>query len=82
MNPLHVDLLIALRAAGEYGVALEQLLADLRLGRHRELVAPDLQAALRDLGDTRFVSMFTSPLGQKRWRLTSLGGDKMKEAGL
>lgn len=82
MSKLNVHLLIALRAAGRFGAAEDDLLVDMRRGSHRELSAPDLVQALRDLADQSYVSAFNSALETKRWKITRLGTDALKEEGL
>ena len=81
MTKLHTDLLLALRAAGDYGLDVATVLADLRLQRHRSLAEPQLKQALRDLADKSLVTEFTSVLEQRRWRITGLGVSALQEAG-
>lgn len=82
MNELHIDLLRALKAAGKFGIKLDDLLADMRRGRHRDLSAPDLERALRDLADESNAKTFTDSLQQKRWAITRVGESALQEAGL
>lgn len=82
MSTLHADILLALHAAGKFGLTLEVLLPDLRRGRHRALVVPQLETALRDLADRSLVSAFQSALESKRWRLTGFGENALHEEGL
>jgi hypothetical protein len=82
MSKLHVDLLLALRGAAKFGVGVDELLTDLRRGRHRELALPDLEQALRDLADKSFATTFNSALGSKRWRITALGMSALQEESL
>lgn len=82
MTKLHTDLLIALRAAGQFGLGVNELLTDLRQGRHRALTLPELEKALRDLADRAFAIAFTSPLGATRWSATAVGGRALQEEGL
>ena len=82
MNKLAIDVLLALRAAGAYGIAPEDLLTDMRRGRHREATLPELERALRDLADQRFAAKFTSALLAQRWTITALGTRALEEEGL
>lgn len=82
MSPLHIDLLDILKDADRFGFDTASLLTDARRRRHRDLTEPQLEAALRDLADASFVAPFTSPLGKKRWRITTLGLSAFKEEGL
>jgi hypothetical protein len=82
MNALHIDLLLALKAAAQYGLPLDALLADLRRGRHRGLTQPQLETALRDLADQSLATPFDSPLSGRRWRITALGTSALQEEGL
>lgn len=82
MSKLHIDTLLLLAAAAQYGLDLDTLLADLRQQRHRALTLPELEKAVRDLADRSFASHFTSALGSERWRITGLGTDALKEEGL
>jgi len=82
MSQLHTDLLLALRAAGQFGAAAEDLRTDMRRGRHRELAVPELEKALRDLADESHATRFTTALGTKRWRITALGASALQEEGL
>ena len=82
MNQLSIDLLRALSAAGKFGVAAVDLLADLRRGRHRDLTLPELESSLRSLADESFAKPFTDSLRQKRWAITAVGASALQEAGL
>jgi hypothetical protein len=82
MNQLHTDLLLALRPAGIYGAAVDDLLTDMRRGRHRELTHPELEKALRDLADQSFAKTVTTPLKKKRWAITAVGTSALEEEGL
>lgn len=82
MSKLHVDILLLLRAAGPYGLALDALLDDLRERRHRDLTLPQLERAARDLADKSFAEPFTSPLGKKRWRIAPLGETALSQEAL
>lgn len=82
MTPLQIDLLLALRAVGKYGLDLEGLAARLRQGAHRDLTLPQLERAARDLADQSFAEPYTSPLKAKRWRITALGESALTEAAL
>ena len=82
MNELHIDLLIGLRAAKQYGLDVPTLLVDLRRGRHRDLAQPQLEQALRSLADDSFATTFTTVLKSKRWRITALGESALQEASL
>ena len=79
---IHVDLLLALHAAGEGGVPFATLLTDLRRGRHQGLTEPQLLAALRLIGDRSLAAGFGSALGTPRWRITSRGVSALAEEGL
>ncbi|MBA4136755.1 MAG: hypothetical protein C0518_05510 [Opitutus sp.] len=82
MNALHVDLLLALRPAADFGLAAADLLTDMRRGRHSALTLPEIERALRELADRSFVFFFTSPLGSKRWRIGALGVSALQEEKL
>jgi len=82
MTKLHSDILFLLRAAGAYGIALPELLRDLRQVRHRNLAEPQLERAARDLADKSFASTFESPISGTRWRITGLGESALHEEGL
>lgn len=82
MNQLHIDILRALSAAGKHGIKLDDLLADMRRGRHRDLSTPDLERAVRDLADDANAKTFTDSLRQKRWAITQVGQSALEEAGL
>lgn len=82
MSTLHIDTLVALNAAGDFGLPAETLLADLRRGRHRSLALPSLEKALRDLADRSLVTPFESELGAQRWRVTGRGKSALQEEGL
>lgn len=82
MTKLHIDLLLALKGAGDFGLPVSNLLDDLRLGRHRNLAQPQLERALRDLADKSFATPFDSGLGGERWRITGRGDSAVQEAGL
>lgn len=82
MTKLHIDLMLALRGAGEFGGGVDELLTDLRQGRHRDLAKPELERALRDLADKSFATAFISALEKKRWRITSRGESALQEEGL
>lgn len=82
MNKLHIDTLLLLRSASQYGQTLAVLLDDLRERRHRQLAVPELERAVRELADRSLVSTFESPLSGTRWRITALGTDTLKEEGL
>jgi hypothetical protein len=82
MNELQIDLLRALNAAGKFGICLDDLLADMRRGRHRDLSRPELETALRSLADESNAKTFTDSLRQKRWGITAVGASALQEAGL
>lgn len=82
MNKLHIDLLLGLRAAAQFGLGLDDLLTDMRRGRHAEVSKPELEQALRDLVDRSFADAFKSPLGGKRWRILALGESALREERL
>lgn len=82
MSTLHVDILLALNGAGQFGLKLDTLLADLRRGRHRALALPVLEKALRDLADKSFATPFESALGESRWRIMGLGVSALQEEGI
>lgn len=82
MNQIHIDLLLDLRAHGQYGAKPADLLTDMRGGRHRELTQPDLDKALRDLADRSLATPYETVLKAKRWRITALGESALKEDGL
>lgn len=81
MTNLHIDALVALNGAGEFGLPLENLLGDLRRGRHRNLSKPECERALRDLADKAFATPFDSGLGE-RWRVTGRGKSALQEEGI
>lgn len=82
MNTLHIDALVALNGAGEFGLPLANLLADLRRGRHRNLTQPQAEKALRDLADKSFVTPFDAELSGERWRITGRGKSALQEEGI
>ncbi len=82
MNKLQIDLLRAMRPAGDFGLGVDDLLADMRQGRHRELALPELEKALRDLADLSFAMAFISALKKKKWSITAIGARALQEAGL
>lgn len=82
MNALHIDALVALNSSGEFGLPLENVLGDLRRGRHRALSQPQLEKALRDLADKSFATPFESAMGGTRWRITGRGNSALVEEGL
>lgn len=82
MTALHTDLLLLLRPARDYGEGETKLLARLRQDGNRDLTAPTLLIALRELADKSWISPFTSPLSGKRWRITALGESILGEEGL
>lgn len=81
MNPLHFNILVDLRTAGQYGQTVERQLPMLRVSGHRSLTVPKLEQALRDLADKSFVTPFESALGNKCWRITALGVSALSEEG-
>lgn len=82
MNQLAIDILIELRNRTTYGDTEARLLSMLRVGGHRNLSAPELERALRELADQTIVTPFDVPLIGKKWRITARGESAMKEAGL
>jgi len=82
MTTLHIDTIVALNGAGEFGLPLDNLLADLRRGRHRKLTQPQCEQALRDLADKSFATPFESGLSGTRWRITALGKSALTEEGI
>lgn len=82
MSKLHIDLLLALRGAGSFGITRDDLLTDMRRGRHPELTLPELDRALRDLADQSLAHPFTSTLGAKRWAITGRGSQALQEERL
>lgn len=82
MNNLHADILLALHGAGKFGLKLDNLIADLRRGRHRGLTVPQLESAARELADRSLVAPFESALGEQRWRITQLGTSSLQEEAL
>jgi hypothetical protein len=82
MNKLHIDLLIALRPAAQFGLGTADLLTDMRRGRHPELTEPEIERALRELADRSFIFAFKSPLGAKRWRISGQGESALQEERL
>ncbi|MDP2226791.1 MAG: hypothetical protein Q8J78_04885 [Moraxellaceae bacterium] len=82
MTQLHIDLLLALRGAGIYGAAAEDLLTDMRRGRHRALTLPELEQSLRDLADRIFAQTFSTAMQKKRWAITGIGAAALQEEGL
>lgn len=81
MTPLHIDTLVALRAAAQLGLPVDLLLTDLRRGRHPQLSADKLERTLRDLADARLAALETAAIGT-RWRLTAHGASALEEGGL
>ena len=82
MEAIHIDLLLALRGAGEFGIGLDHLLTDMRRGRHRDLTRPQAERALRDLADECRANPFTDSLKQKKWAITATGRRALEEASL
>lgn len=82
MTTLRIDILLALHAATHFGLPSDYLLADLRRGRHRELIRPQLESALRDLADQALVTVFETELSARRWRITARGTSALTEEGL
>lgn len=82
MSELHIDILLLLRAVGQYGLDVSTLRDDLRQRRHQTLSEPQLLAALRDLADQSFVDQFTSALRKQRWKILGLGESALREAKL
>lgn len=82
MSKLSIDLLLSLRSAGHYGLAPADLLTDMRRGRHAELTEPELLAALRELADASLVTVFTTALKARRWKITGLGESALQEERL
>ncbi|MBI5693654.1 MAG: hypothetical protein HZC55_26555 [Verrucomicrobia bacterium] len=82
MTTLHIDSLVALGAAGDFGLPLDTLLADLRRGRHRSLAQPQCEKALRDLADRSLAAPYESELGVARWRITARGRSALAEEGV
>lgn len=81
MNPLLLDILLALRDGKQFGLSVEILLPRLRAGDHRGLTVPQLETALRDLADQTFVTSMRGPLGGVRWRITAVGISALEEIG-
>lgn len=82
MTNLHIDTLVALNGAGDFGLPLENLLADLRRGRHRGATKPQLEQALRDLADKSFATPFDTEFSGQRWRITGRGMSALNEEGV
>lgn len=82
MNTLQQDTLVALHAAGDHGLPVSILLADLRRGRHPKVTQPQLEGALRTLADKTFTTPFTGALDDERWRITGRGTSALEEARL
>jgi len=83
MTTLHIDLLIALRLAGHFGLTPDALLTHMRRGSHRNLDEPRLRKALSELSDKFFFATpFTSSTGSKRWCITGRGEAALKEDGI
>lgn len=82
MSTLHLDSLLALNGAGEFGLPLDNLAADLRRGRHRGATLPQVEKALRDLADRSFATPFDTELGGQRWRITGRGKSALAEEGV
>jgi hypothetical protein len=82
MTNLHIDTLVALNGAADFGLPVDNLLADLRRGRHRGLSLPQLEKALRDLADKSFATPFDSELSGQRWRVTGRGKSALAEEGI
>ncbi len=82
MKSLHFDLLLTLHASGEFGLLAPNLVDDMRRGRHRSLTRPEVDAALRDLADRAYATLFTTDAGTARWRATGRGTSALREEGL
>lgn len=82
MMPLSQFLLISLRHSGERGASEDILLAHARTNGYPNATMPDLQRALRDLADRSQVNAFEQAIVGKRWRITALAIDQLREAGL
>ncbi len=82
MTTLHIDTLLALNAAGDQGLPVDTILADLRRGRHRQLALPEAERMLRDLADRTFATAYDTELGARRWRITARGKSALHEEGL
>ncbi|PTX95758.1 hypothetical protein [Opitutus sp. ER46] len=82
MTTLLIDILLALKGADKFGLPLDNLLVDLRRGRHRSLSVPQLESALRDLADRSFTTPVEATLSGTRWRITALGLSALQEEGL
>jgi hypothetical protein len=82
LNPLALNILIELRNRQQYGDTEPRLLSMLRVGGERNLTAPELEKALRDLADKSWVTPFNAVLVGKKWRITALGESALTEAGL
>jgi len=81
VNLLAIALLQSCRSAAPYGVPVATLVTHVRAAGHREATVPEVETQLRALGDSGCVSRLAGLLGPS-WRLTALGADALKEAGL
>lgn len=81
MSPLHITLLLALRGVQPFGLPVGTLLTQARTAGHRSVTQPQIEAALRDLGDRSLVATVEGTLGTTH-RLTALGLSTLTEEGL
>lgn len=81
MKKLHIHLLIEFRNLGKYGDTIEHLLTAMRPS-FRTLTLPELETAIRDLGDKSLVTNFEGIMTGTRWKITALGESALKEEGL
>ena len=80
MSDLHLSLLLAMRGVLPYGLPLATLLTHARTAGHRSVTQPEIEAALRDLGDRALAATVQGTLGTT-YRLTALGVSTLKEEG-
>ena len=80
---LHVVLLQALRAKGDFGRTEATLLTDARMAGGFDIDLAALQVELRQLADVKkWIIAMAVDLGPKRWCITAIGTRKLAEAGL
>lgn len=82
MDKLKLDILFLLKPAQPYGLGVDTILRDLRVGRSRSLTLPELETAIRELADASLVTTVKSTLSGTKWRITAVGESALQEEGL
>jgi hypothetical protein len=82
MMPLSQFLLMSLHHTGERGASVGILTGCARAQLDDTITEPQVERELRGLADKRLVSLYEQPILGKRWRITALGTDTLREAGL